>query len=216
MTKETCCVKRLNGNNAVLVVVDMQERLVPAMMDNQELVETVAKLIRGCRLLDVPSIFTQQYTKGLGATIPEIAEVAVSEVESIDAGAEESAIEDAEDSAAVQEQEIFSFVEKHAFSVVGEPDFNREMKRYEVTDIIVCGIESHVCVMQSVLDFLGDGYNVYVAADACSSRYDLDYDRALARMAASGAVITTTEAILFELLGDAKNPRFKEISKLVK
>lgn len=209
MSKEKCCTRKLNSKEAILVVIDMQEKLVPAMSNESELVIAGEKIVKGCRIFDMPIIFTQQYTKGLGSTIEEIKEAAKVIVD--DAAADEAA-----EVAEAEEAASFEFVEKTAFSVVGEPDFVRELKRYEATDIIICGIETHVCLQQSVLDFLEDGYNVFVAADACSSRSEFDYERSLSRMEAAGAVVTTVESILFEILQGATNPKFRDISKLVK
>ena len=206
------CVKKINCEESLLIVIDMQEKIVKAMHGKLELINTVEKLITGCRLLEIPLIFTQQYTKGLGETMPVLREVATTVVDS----SVKNITTASENPIQTQEPEKFTFVEKHSFSIVGEPDFVREMKRYDVKDIIVCGIEAHVCVQQSVLDLLDEGYNVFVAVDGCSSRFEQDNDWAMARMEASGAVMTTTESILFELLGDAKNPGFKEISLLVK
>ena len=215
MTKELCCARKINKDAALLVVVDMQDKILKVMSRRLELVNAVEKLVKGFRILDVPLLFTQQYTKGLGPTAEEIVEAATMIVDTSEDNIT-TASENPINTTQILEPAKFTFVEKHAFSVVGEPDFNRELKRYEATDIIVCGIETHVCLQQSVLDFLEQGYNVFVAADGCSSRTEVDYERSLSRMEAAGAVITTVESILFELLEDAKNPKFKEISKLVK
>lgn len=212
MVKDKNIVKKIDSNEAILVIIDMQEKIIKAMNKKLEVINTVEKLIKGCRILNVPLIFTQQYTKGLGATLPVLREVATTIVDS----SVQNIATASENPIQTQEPDKFSFVEKHSFSIVGEPDFNREMKRYEAKDVIICGIETHVCVLQSVLDLLEDGFNVFVAADACSSRFEFDYEMSLSRMEAAGAVITSSEAILFELLGDAKKPNFKEISLLVK
>ncbi|MDR0851392.1 MAG: isochorismatase family protein [Clostridiales Family XIII bacterium] len=194
---------RLNKTGAVLVVVDMQEKLVPAMDNRESLVAACEKLVKGCAILGVPAIFTQQYTKGLGATIPEI----------------ENAWRDGTQDGTQEDGSTVHFpaVDKMSFSVGREKAFLEELSKVRAKKkIILCGIESHVCVLQSALDFRIAGFSVFLAADAAASRHDRDYTTALRRLERAGVVVTTTESILFELLGDAKHPKFKEISNLVK
>jgi nicotinamidase-related amidase len=182
--------KKLNRDDAILVVVDMQERIIAAMHEADKVTSSCEKLIRGSVILDIPFIFTQQYSKGLGRTIPEISEAT---------GAE-----------------LFTFIEKNTFSIMDEPDFTSNLEESGRKDIIIAGIETHVCVQQSVLDLLNLGYRVFVDADSVGSRNLLDKKFSLKRMEAAGAVVTTTEAILFELLRGSKAPGFKDISNLVK
>ncbi|MEI8216026.1 MAG: hydrolase [Eubacteriales bacterium] len=186
-------VERINRENAVLLVIDFQEKLVPAIKDNENLVETVAKLIRGCNVLELPIIFTQQYTRGLGDTVPKIKE-------------------------ALGEAEAFnlSFVEKTSFSCNGEEDFRNKLDSLDKQCIIVCGIETHICVQLTVLDLLYSGYIVYLINDAIGSRNNNDKKYAQRRMSEAGAIGTTYEAILFEILKDAKAAGFKEISEIIK
>jgi nicotinamidase-related amidase len=182
--------KKIRRDDAILVVVDIQERIISAMHESDKVVASAQKLIRGSVILDVPYIFTQQYSKGLGRTIPELSEAS---------GAE-----------------VFAFIEKNTFSIMDEPDFKSTLEETGKKDIIIAGIESHVCVQQSVLDLLNDGYRVFVDANSVGSRYLIDKKFSLKRMQAAGAVVTTTEAILFEILGGSKAPEFKDISNLVK
>jgi nicotinamidase-related amidase len=210
--RETRETRKLNPEEALLIVVDIQEKIIPAMHHKLELLSDCETLIKGCRILGAPVIFTQQYSKGLGATIPVIADAATTTIDSATenvASAGENPIEDFQPVS-------FSFVEKTSFSIVDEPDFRRELKKYDRRDLILCGVEAHVCVLQSVLDLLDDGFRVFVAANATSSRKPIDQQTALDRMGQAGAVISTVEALLFELLGNAKAPKFKEISKLVR
>jgi isochorismate hydrolase len=186
---------RLSASNAVLVVVDMQERLVPAMRDKEQLCAACEKLVRGCRILELPALFTQQYTKGLGATI-----ISVEESWTKGAAAEIP----------------FEYFDKTSFSVCGDAEFIDAFKKLNKCQVILCGIEAHVCVLQSALDFICEGVQVFLAADAASSRFKDDYRLALKRMQHSGVVITSAESILFELMDGAKHPKFKEISALVK
>jgi len=179
---------RLNREDAVLVVIDFQERLLPAMKDHEELEESVCRLINGIRTLDVPVLVTQQYTKGLGQTVPDIAE----------------ALGD------------FSPIEKINFSATGELSFLEALNKTGKSSIILCGIEAHVCVAQTALILLELGYDVFLVEDAVSSRSKTDKKTAINRMVQAGARPVTVEAVLFELLGSAKAAEFKEISRIVK
>lgn len=191
-------VQRIKKEDAVLVGIDFQERLMPAMKGNEELSAAVVKLVKGCRILGVPVIMTQQYTKGLGPTVVAIAD-ALTEPLGEETGAAE-----------------FHPVEKTSFSAMGEPDFIDALEKLERRTVIIAGIEAHVCVQQTVIDLLEKGYTVFVANDCISSRSNTDKKYAQRRMGDAGAVGTTYESILFELLGGAKEPGFKQISALVK
>ncbi len=179
---------KIKKDDALLVLIDFQEKLMPAMKDDKELEKNVEKLIKGCAILGVPKLVTQQYTKGLGETIPSLCQ-ALGEFEPI---------------------------EKTAFSAMGEPAFREAIKMSGRKTVILAGIEAHVCVQQTALDLLEEGYSVFLAADCVSSRSKNDCKYAILRMTDSGAVRTTYESILFELLGGAREPGFKEISALVK
>jgi nicotinamidase-related amidase len=110
----------------------------------------------------------------------------------------------------------FSFIEKTSFSMMGDTDCVKALKDSGCRSVILCGIEAHVCVLQSALDLLDSGFDVFVIEDAVDSRQPADKSSAISRMSDAKAVVTTTEAILFELIGGARHPMFKEISKLVK
>ncbi len=179
---------RIEKEDAILVMIDFQERLMPAMKDQEDLEESVCKLVNGIRTLDVPVLVTQQYTKGLGPTVPDIAE-ALGE---------------------------FFPIEKTDFSATGEMNFLEALNESGKTSIILCGIEAHVCVAQTAMSLLELGYDVFLVEDAVSSRSKTDKKTAINRMVQAGARPVTVEAVLFELLGTAKAAEFKEISRIVK
>jgi len=179
---------RLTRAKAGLVVVDVQERLLPAIFERQRVVRNTVRLIQGAAILQVPIFLTEQYRKGLGPTVPEVA----------------SAIPG------------FAPMEKLAFSACGAAGFLMALKERRVSEVIVCGIEAHVCVSQTCLDFLGEVFRVFVAADAVSSRTQENYRLGLDRMGAAGAVIVSAEMALFELLERAGTEEFKQILTLVK
>lgn len=191
-------ILKLRKEDAVLVGIDFQEKLMPAMKNNEEVVAAAVKLVKGCRILGVPAIMTQQYTKGLGATVPAIA-AALTEPAS-------------EESLAIE----FNPVEKTSFSAMGEPAFVETLEKLGRKTVIIAGVEAHVCVQQTVIDLLDSGYTVFVANDCISSRSNTDKKYSQRRMGDAGAIGTTYESILFELCGGAKEPGFKQISALVK
>lgn len=191
-------VLRLKKEDAVLVGIDLQERLIPAMKDGGEVTAAVVKLVKGCRILGVPVILTQQYTKGLGSTVTDVAAALTEQI-----GEETAAAE-------------FSHIEKTSFSAMGEPAFVEVLEKLGRKTVIIAGVEAHVCVQQTVIDLLEKGYTVFIANDCVSSRSSTDKKYSLRRMNGAGAVGTTCESILFELLKGAKEPGFKQISALVK
>jgi len=179
---------RIKQENACTIVIDFQTGLMPSI-DNQEAVEKrAAMFIKGCGILNIPIIVTQQYTRGLGETTDTIKE-ALGE---------------------------FSWLEKTSFSCCGADGFMESLENSGKKDIILTGVEAHVCVMATALDLVEKGYNVYLLADCVSSRKAFDAEIALRRMEKAGVVITTAESALFEMLLDAKHPLRKEISALVK
>jgi len=171
-----------------LLIIDMQEKVLAPIPVREQLVANCGKLIDAAKLFSVPVVITEQYPKGLGSTVSEL-------------GGRLSDI-------TIPEKLRFSAVEALNWGMAAE----RSDDRFKV---VVAGIEAHVCVLQTVLDLLICGYQVHVAADAIGSRGKLDWKLALKRMASSGAVITTTEAILFEWCETAGTAEFKQLSKLV-
>lgn len=179
---------RIKKENTIGVVIDIQSRLYPYIQDHELITRNNRILIRGLQILDIPLVVTQQYTKGLGETIPEIAEVLGE----------------------------YRHIEKMSFSCCDEPRFNEDLALSSKMYVIVTGIEAHVCVMQTVNDLIGQGYVPVVVEDCIGSRKHNDKKMAVERMRQAGAIITTYESILFELLKYSGTPEFKEISKLVK
>ena len=177
----------LSRDESRLLIVDMQQKLLPVINDQAAVLANCLKLIEAANTLDVPTTATEQYPKGLGPTVAAIAE------------------------------RISDRREKIEFSCLNCLDWNSTASDPEGRfKVVVAGIESHVCVLQTVLDLLSQGFRVFVAADAVGSRKPLDREIALQRMASSGAVITTTESILFEWCERAGTPKFKAISRLVR
>lgn len=176
----------LNNEKSALVIIDVQEKLAPAMNDklNTQLLANIKLLVEGFKTVGQPVIATEQYPKGLGHTLPELA------------------VEDA--------------VEKTAFSCCGEPVFLSALEQSHVTDVVVTGMETHVCVLQTVLDLLDRGFNVHLVSDAVASRFEGDYANALEIARSAGAVVTTTETALFQLVKGAGSDEFKAISRLVR
>jgi len=180
---------KLDAGKAVLVVIDIQERLVPAMPQDVylRLRETVAMLANGAGLFGLPVLTTEQYPKGIGHTVSELAEACSGNV-----------------------------IEKVSFGCCGEPDFRAALKKIGRSQVIVTGMEAHVCVYQTVLGLLEDGYNVHLVRDAICSRNKTDYLTAVANASLAGAVVTTAETALFQMLRESTHEHFKAVSKLIK
>ena len=179
---------RITRENTIGLVIDMQERLVPAMEGQEELLHNSQILISGLQELNIPIIATQQYSKGLGETVEPI----------------RSIIKD------------FSPIEKKDFSCCDEDNFAAELEKLHATNIIICGIESHVCVLQTALDLKEVGLNPVIVMDCVSSRSYDSIDLAAERFRFEGIMMTSYESVLFELTRSASAPEFKAISKLVK
>jgi nicotinamidase-related amidase len=176
----------LSASSSRLLVVDVQKKLLPLIPVAQRLIHNCRRLLDGAKILQVPAIGTEQYPKGLGPTTPELAEL------------------------------VGTTREKLTFSCVPVLDWGDAAGVTDDRDqIVVIGMETHVCVLQTVLDLIAGGFRVYVPADAVASRSELDWRIALERMASSGATITTVESILFEWCQQAGTPVFKEIQKLI-
>jgi nicotinamidase-related amidase len=178
-------VKRLRAENSVLVVIDLQEKLLAKIPSANTVVRDAGFLLDVATLLDVPVRATEQYPKGLGPTTPAIA------------------------------RRLPAVVEKTAFSCCGAGTFLEELEMLQRQQIVLIGIEAHVCVMQTALDLIEAGLHVYLPADALSSRFPLDREFALRRMERAGAEVTTVEAIAFEWLRDSTHSHFKTVSQLM-
>ena len=179
---------RINKEEALFLLIDIQERLYPVMHNREELLQKSRILLQGMDVLGVPGIVTEQYPRGLGSTLEELKEL-------LPAG---------------------DTIEKLSFSCCGEPSFFLELERSGRKRILVFGIEAHVCVLQTVTDLTEAGFTPVVVSDCISSRKEEDKLIALDRMKAEGALLTTVESILFELAGVAGTEEFKAISRLVK
>lgn len=179
---------RIDRENTIGLIIDMQEKIYPAMNDKKELLANTSRLILGLQEFGLPLIFTQQYTKGLGDTLTEISKLVGG----------------------------FSYIEKTAFSCYDEPNFVMALEEKGAKNILIAGIESHVCVLQTAIDLKAAGYNPIIVFDCVSSRTKESKKLALERFRYEGIMVTSYESALFELLRGAKAPEFKTISKLVK
>jgi nicotinamidase-related amidase len=179
----------LDAEKAVLVVIDVQERLVPAMPVEiyLRLRNTVAMLVEVAGLLGLPVVTTEQYPKGIGHTVPELA-------------------------AACSE----AVIEKVSFGCCGEPAFLEALKNTGRTQVLITGMEAHVCVYQTVLGLLEDGYYVHLIRDAICSRNKTDYLAGVANAGQAGAVVTTAETVMFQMLQESTHEQFRAVSRLVK
>lgn len=174
----------------MVLVVDMQEKLLPLIRKRKRIVAVTQNLLDGAKLFDLPVIATQQYPKGIGATVAPVAE----KLAACDA----------------------KTIEKSTFSVWGEPAAREAILAVDRLQVLVCGIEAHVCVQQTVLDLLSRDYQVFVFADAIGSRGKVDYKSALGRMRQAGAFVTTVESALFELCSRCDSEKFKGLLDIVK
>ena len=179
---------RISRESCAGLVIDIQERLFPHMEGKDELLRKCLLLIKGLKILDVPLYLTEQYPRGLGPTLDAISETIGP----------------------------LAAIEKATFSCCDEPEYQSALKNSARKTLIICGIEAHVCVLQTVVDLVSSGYTPVVVEDCISSRNPVDKQVAIQRMRAEGAVITTCESILFELTRVSGTDEFKAISRLVK
>ncbi len=179
---------RITRENTVGLVVDIQERLFPHILESELLVKNCSILIQGLQALNLPVVVAQQYTKGLGETIAPIK--------------------------ALFDQ--FDHIEKREFSCCDEPGISDKLKELNAKNVIICGIESHVCVLQTAVDLKEAGYNPIVVMDCVSSRAFENIDLAGERFRYEGIMMTSYESLLFELLRSSSAAEFKAISRLVK
>lgn len=178
----------LQVDNTALVIIDVQEKLFRVMHEKEKLLEDLLRLVRGAGVLDIPVIVTEQNPDGLGRTLPEIGEMLPG----------------------------MQALPKMSFSCCGETAFRREIDRLSCRNLLLTGIETHICVYQTAMGLLEDGYGVEVVVDGVSSRTERNRDIALAKMARAGAGITSVETVLFELLGTAAHDKFREISRIIR
>jgi nicotinamidase-related amidase len=176
---------QLSALDTGLLVIDVQEKLLPRIFNAADLVRDACFLIDAARLLGMPVQCTEQYPRGLGPTVPQLA------------------------------SKLPERADKVAFSSCAVPSVVETFRRGARRKIVLCGIESHVCVLHTALDLLALDFLVYIAVDAVGSRYRLDHDTALRRLEQAGAILTTTETCLFEWVGGSDHAKFKAISALV-
>jgi len=179
---------RLRKDETLCLVVDVQERLMPAMHRGPETLARIEVLIEGLKLLGVPFVVSEQYPRGLGPTLPRVADLLPG---------------------------VRPFP-KRSFSCTDDPGLLGALEAAGRPTIVVCGVEAHVCVQQTVTELAARGFRPVVCADAVTSRNPDDVARALGRMQAEGAVITGVESLLFELLGAAGTDTFKAVSRLIR
>lgn len=178
----------IKADRSALVVIDVQERLAPAIHEADRVVDNTAVLMQAAARLGVPTLVTEQYPKGLGRTVSPLADLMP------DSGP----------------------LEKVHFSCAADPGFTLKFGEVGRSQAVLAGMESHVCVNQTALELLEGGTQVFVVADATSSRRPESHRTAMDRLRAAGATIVTTEMVVFEWLQKAGTPEFKEVSKLIK
>jgi nicotinamidase-related amidase len=182
--------RTLEAEQCALIVVDMQQKLLPPIWEKERLVKNVQLLIRLAGILKIPALVTTQYAKGLGDTVPAVAEMLPNT----------------------------QVIDKLMFSCFGSDAFCATLKRLpgRRTTVLLCGMEAHICVMQTALGALKEGYMVHVASDAVSSRTHMNWQVGLERMRAAGTILSSTEMMLYELMRSSGAPAFKELLPYLK
>lgn len=178
-----------HSNNSVLCLIDIQPRLLSAMDQDEQatLINNSAKLIQASQQLELPCLISEQYPSGLGNSHPELLELATGT----------------------------PVIEKTVFSCYSCDDWREQLQTTQRKQLILAGIEAHICILQTALESHAAGFEVFVVEDAIASRSFNNKFNAIARLRAAGVQITNTESVLFEWLQDAKHPKFKSISKLI-
>lgn len=179
----------LRADECMLAVIDIQEKLLPPIWEKERAVRNAQLLVRMSGVMNIPAVMTTQYAKGLGQVVPEIAALLPG----------------------------VTMVDKLEFGCFGNGEFCSAVGRLAGRNtLLLCGIETHICVMQTALGALNQGLNVHVAADAVSSRTELNWKLGLERMRAAGAVLSSTEMMVYELMGKSGTAQFKEMLKHIK
>jgi nicotinamidase-related amidase len=179
----------LSPENSLLLVIDIQERLMPVIAKGDAVIFNARRLLESARVLGVPVIISEQYPKGLGATVTEVAQAV---------------------------PKTTPIIAKKSFSVGAVEAIQQAIENYSVPKIVLCGVETHVCILQSALDLLAMGKEVILVTDAVGSRFLIDQEMAFRRLESSGVTLTTTESLMFEWCGTSEHPQFKTISRLAK
>ncbi len=181
--------QRLERDSTALIVVDVQERLVDAVERRGDMLAAIKKLVKGCRVLGIPIVVTEQYPEGLGGTEARLKE-----------------------SLGPEQQ----YLSKTTFSALADPEIRKKLENLHCNQWIMVGIEAHVCILQTARDLQNIGDQVTVLNDCISSRSIYDYSTAIAELRDLGVRISSSETVLFELLHDSRSPEFKQISQLIK
>ncbi|MFI4876016.1 MAG: hydrolase [Blastopirellula sp. JB062] len=176
----------MSRRDTALLLIDLQERLLPVIERGAAIIENAERLILTAQIFEMPILATEQYPKGLGPTVQPIRQL------------------------------LGDLPEKLTFSACGVSNLLADLPSRGVHKLLLAGVEAHVCVQQTALDLLSAGFDVYIAVDAIGSRFDSDKEIALRRLEAAGAVLTTTEATMFEWCERADDPQFKQVSRLVR
>jgi len=180
---------RILAEDTLALVIDFQEKLMPVIDNRKQLIHNNEILIKGLQALNIPMVVTQQYTKGIGMTVSEISELY---------------------------GESYEYYEKISFSCAEDETIAAKIEESGKKNIIVCGIEAHICVLQTIIDLIAKGYNVILVENCVGSRKESDRQVGIKRAIAEGAIPSTYESILFELTRVAKTDVFKQISKLIR
>lgn len=178
----------LDRSTCALIIVDIQERLVPAMDHKDAIISNCLHLIEAAKLMNIPTLLTEQYPKGLGITIPEIKDALTT----------------------------YSPIVKTSFSCCGESTFLEELRKTGRKTVLLTGMETHVCVLQTALDLMNGGFAVHLVKDAVCSRTKANWQTGVEFMRDAGAVITCTETVLFQLMKTAGTEEFKVIAKRIR
>ena len=179
----------MNVDDTAILVIDAQEKLMPLLQNQDEIQHNIIKLLRGAKALGVTRAATEQYPRGLGTTVEPIKNE-------------------------LEPNDFSPIAEKTMFSIRQCEELLTKLSKSGVQNLLLCGIETHICITQSALDLMSLGFRTFICADAVGSRNTLDHQLGINRMESCGAVITTTEAAIFELCTDSKHQAFKTISKL--
>ena len=178
----------INIEDTLFVIIDVQDRLVTMLNKQEPIKKTTSILVNSANIMGIPVVLTEQYPQGLGKTILDV----ISQVDET------------------------SIIEKTSFSAMQTPEFADRIKSLGKKNIVIGGIETHICVYQTTLDLIAAGYNVVVAKDACASRSSDCFKNGIQLMKDAGATISNVETILFELLKSSKNPCFRLVQALIK
>ncbi len=178
----------LNIENSLLLMIDIQEKLV-SMVNDENIVKKTCALANAARILGLNKIVTEQYPRGLGSTIPSVMTALGDDVK---------------------------YLEKTSFSALKNSEIEKTVKESGKKHVILCGIEAHICVYQTAIDLISQGFNVYLVKDASASRNKYEFETGVELMRQEGVKITCVEMVLFELIQSSKNPAFKEVQALIK